>query len=88
MGYVSNKGVLERGGTVGKKGLKLKGTTAIIMKRGMKWNKLQIRVMLTPSFFFNSCGVVLSLEYFYSGEIIEFSIIKNVGRECFCSEKM
>jgi hypothetical protein len=71
-----------------KKGLKVKGTTAIRMKRGMQWTRLQIRVLMGPIFFFFTPGVILHPEYFCSGGIPKFSIIKNVGRECFCSEKM
>jgi len=61
---VSNKGVSERGGTTEKKkGLKLKDTTTIRMKRGMQWTRLQIMVLIGPNnFFFGSCGVILQAE--------------------------
>jgi hypothetical protein len=49
---VSNKGVKERGGTVGKQVLKVKGTIVIRMKRGMQWTRLQIRVLMGPRHFF------------------------------------
>jgi hypothetical protein len=82
---VSRKGL----GPWGKKGLKVKGTTASRMKRGIQWTRSQIRVWWAPYFFF-----FFLLLWSYTPAlntsavgIPKFSIIKNVGRECFCSEK-
>jgi hypothetical protein len=53
----------KRGGSRRKKNIKSEGYH-IIMKRGMQWTRLQIRVLTDPIivfsfFFFNSCGVIL-----------------------------
>jgi hypothetical protein len=71
---VSQKGV---GPQRKQKGLKVKDTIVIRIKREMQWTRLQIRVLTGPKlFFFYSCRVILHPEYFCSGRIKKFSIIK------------
>jgi hypothetical protein len=48
MGEVENKGVR----STGKKILKIKGTTAIRVRRGSQWDRSQIRLPVGPLYFF------------------------------------
>jgi hypothetical protein len=52
MGEVENRDVGKGSGPLKKKGLKMKGMTAIREKRGIQWDRSQISVSMGPLYFF------------------------------------